>query len=390
MPSDPAKNGEFLFAIPNFAGAPVNLQVNQQAGMPVPNFQGNLPVCMPIVNFNPMLQSFQMPGHLFHSIPAQLKQPSAIPTPQIPIYQMDVEDLARWVQAFANFKHWNEADEYAKSFRKNAIDGRKIVRMSNNDLWGLEIAKLGHRLEILKAVRELCSCPKARCAAAMERYHHRVSTYSDSETSSVSFDTSPLSAPEPPSWSGGRFRRNIRRRGRESDRTSYSDGDREDYVASSGTSSGGMPEPYEITKEQKPVVSRRGKNIENKAFDTYEGQRLLYQKEKDETIVSGGHGSNNLQNLKIDNVRKADNSRDTDPPFIDFSKMPLDGTMQIPMTKCRRSEAVTPQVNVTSRTPSPSSNTSPEEDPESRDKWKDHSEEYKNQSTDNKFTLPSS
>lgn len=82
---------------------------------------------------------------------------------------MDVEDLAAWVEDFSNFKRWTEADVYAESFRQKGIDGKKVIRLSNEDLkMDLGIARHGDRQEILTAVRELYSSPKARCAAKME------------------------------------------------------------------------------------------------------------------------------------------------------------------------------------------------------------------------------
>jgi len=120
------------------------------------------------------------------------------PFPKIAIYRMDVEELATWVKDFSNSRQWNEADIYAEFCRRKGIDGQKIVKLNNKDLReDLGISKLGHRLELLRTIKALCSHPRARCVEQMERWHQTVSSYSDSEWSVTPLDNLPKSAPEP-------------------------------------------------------------------------------------------------------------------------------------------------------------------------------------------------
>jgi len=177
--------------------ADVLYQVNQNLGI---NWQTLLP---PVVNMEPL---------------------PATPFPKIAICRMNVEELATWVKDFSNFKRWNEADIYAEFFRLQGIDGEKIVQLNNKDLRDLGISKLGHRLELLRTIKELCSHPRARCAEQMERWHQIVSSYSDSEWSVTSLDNLPKSAPEPDSS----FRRKLR--GKIPLGSYWSDGDGEDYI----------------------------------------------------------------------------------------------------------------------------------------------------------------
>jgi len=92
---------------------------------------------------------------------------------------------------------------YAESVRQMGIDGKKIVRFKNKDLlYSLGVKKLGHRLEILKMVQDLCSSPRLRSLEQMERYHQKISSYSDSDESETYFDSPYNSAPEPDSSCG--------------------------------------------------------------------------------------------------------------------------------------------------------------------------------------------
>jgi len=158
------------------------------------------------------------------SIPTfNTEPPPTTPFPKIAIYRMDEEELATWVEDFSNFQRWSEAATYAESFRRMGIDGEKIVQLNRKDLRDIGILKLGHRLELLRTIKELCSNPRARCAEQMERWHQIVSSYSDSEWSVTSFDNSPASAPEPDSSSGRKLQGKI-------PLCSYwSDGDGDDY-----------------------------------------------------------------------------------------------------------------------------------------------------------------
>lgn len=205
IPSD-VKRGDFLCVMPKY-GVVHRYQVNQQVCIPALNCQGSIPTWL----VNTTLYNNRTPEHV-RGRTAKPYYPTSVSAPKIPIYRMNVEELATWVKYFSNSKGWIEADLYAESFVQKGIDGKKIVRLSNNDLKrDLEIAKLGHRLEILTMVKELHSSPKARCAAQMERYHNTISSYSDSENSVISLDSAPYSAPEPDSWSGREAPRNFLR-----------------------------------------------------------------------------------------------------------------------------------------------------------------------------------
>jgi len=156
-----------------------------------------------------------------------IEPPPTAPFPKIAIYIMDVEELATWVEDFSNFKLWSEAERYAECFRRKGIDGEKIVQLNSKDLRNIGILKLGHRLELLRTIKELYSNPRARCAGQMERWHQIVSSYSDSEWSVTSFDDSPKSAPEPDSLSGRNLQEKIPQG------SYWSDGDGEDYTRQS-------------------------------------------------------------------------------------------------------------------------------------------------------------
>lgn len=124
---------------------------HQPMWMPVCNTQLNQQDGVSMVNGNPMFH--QSPGLVKY----QSEKPSQILEPIFPIDTQDAEAVATWVLRLANQRNWDEAEVYAESFRKNKINGPKMVKLSNTDLWKtLNIKKLGHRLEILKAVRRIC------------------------------------------------------------------------------------------------------------------------------------------------------------------------------------------------------------------------------------------
>jgi len=175
-----------------------------------------------------------------------IEAPPTTPFPSIAIYRMDVEELATWVEDFSNFKRWSEAETYAESFRRMGIDGEKIVQLDRKDLRDhLGISKLGHRLELLRTIKELCSNPRARCAGQMERWHQIVCSYSDSEWSVTSFDNYPKSAPEPDSSSGRKLPVKIPLG------SYWSDGDGEDYTRHSSTTT---LKACETSKSLKPTA----------------------------------------------------------------------------------------------------------------------------------------
>lgn len=182
----------------NMASVPINYQVNQWAN------QANSPALYPI-------------GTIYNGYPAstQFAQVQMYPNfqglvyspqftladrehsiPDIPFHKMNVEDLAIWVGELASSLSWTEAGEYTESFRQKEVSGEQILKMDSKTLRDdLNIRKLGHRLEILRAVKELVPNPEAQCAEAMERYQSTISTYTDSDTSLVGIPT--RSAPEP-------------------------------------------------------------------------------------------------------------------------------------------------------------------------------------------------
>jgi len=325
MTSNSSKNGDFLFTMPNYIGLPVgNFHVNHQASMPAHNFQGNHPARMPIGSFIPVYQNFQVPGQYMHSMPAQVQQPSLISIQPIPIQDMDVCGLAACVKAFAQSKQWKEADEYAESFRRKCIDGRKLLKLSDNDLLvDLEIAKLGHRQEILRVIKKLGPCVTATCADTMARYpwyHNQVGNYYDSENSVSSIDSSQMSAPVPSFRSGGKYRRNTPKYDRESDRTYYSYGDRENYTPRSSPGFGGAPVPRTTARCRKPGQWKP----EEKAFVDIEGWAISPRNTNHEPLVCNGVGANDVQRPKTNVGTDVDNSRETAPPHIDFNMKPVD------------------------------------------------------------------
>jgi len=189
------------------------------------------------------------------------------PFPKIAICRMDVEELATWVNDFSILQGWTEADIYAESFRREGIDGEKIVQLNSKDLReDLGISKLGHRLELLRTVKELCSHPRARCVEEMERWHQIVSSYSDSEWSVAPSDHSSKSAPEPDSSSGRKPR------GRMPLGSYWSDGDGEDYTRHSPSTS---LKAYESNKWLKPMACVGSDTIRNTVSDITKGKKFL-------------------------------------------------------------------------------------------------------------------
>jgi len=317
MTSNSSQNGIF-FTMPNHIGMPV----------------GNC--IMPV-------WGFQVPDQQMHSIPAQVQQPSLISSQPIPNQDMDVCELAAWVKEFGQSIGWEEADDYAESFRQNGIDGRKLLELSKNDLHYLEvdlkIAKLGHRLEILQVSKNL-------------RMHNQVRIYSDSENTVSSIDCSHMFAPVPRCRSGGKYGRNTQKYDRESDRTNWSYSDREDYTPISSPGFGGAPVPCTIARWPKPGQ----RNPEEKAFiDTT----------SHEPLVSNGVGANDIQRPKTNVATEMDNSRETASPYIDFNiePEPEEGTRSRP-TRCRVSEDIMPLGQEPGRSDPLSSETPSDEDSE--------------------------
>jgi len=200
-----------------------------------------------------------------------IELPPTPPFPKIAIHRMDIEELATWVEDFSNFSRWSEAEMYAEFFRRKGIDGAKIVQLNSKDLRDdLGISKLGHRLELLRTIKELYTNPRARCAEQMERWHQIVSSYSDSEWSVASFDNSPNSAPEPDSSSGRQLQGNIPLG------SYWSDGDGEDYTRHSLRTT---LKACETNKSLKPIAGVGRKTNRKTASDITKGQEISDQEE---------------------------------------------------------------------------------------------------------------
>jgi len=176
---------------------------------------------------------------------------------------------------------------YAEFVRQKGVDGKKIVRFKNKDLlYNLGIKKLGHRLDILKMVQDFSSSPRARCLEQMERYHQKISSYSDSDESVTSFDSPYNSAPEPDRVCGRLLQRSILGRCRERNGT-QSDCDREYYLRHRPRAA---LNAFKNNKTRKQIVCDGRKIIGNTAWNFTEGQEIFDHQEK-ETAVS----FNNLQ-----------------------------------------------------------------------------------------------
>jgi len=225
MTSGLSNRGKYVPAMQDFATTPgCNFGLNQRFAAPTPNIQG-YPVNMQNVIFYPnypMYQNLQIPSHLVQNT-SNYRQLPTMPIPRIPIWQVGFDELATWVRDFACFKRWPEAEKYANSFRTKRIDGEKIIGMDSDQLQvQLQITKLGHRLEILRAVRELRSIRNHR-AVAMERYGRSYSDTEKSELSSWCTDHLPRSGQEPQRRSGRKVSGSIRRHGRQGNKKVLSD-----------------------------------------------------------------------------------------------------------------------------------------------------------------------
>jgi len=74
--------------------------------------------------------------------------------PPTTLAEMNPEDTAIWLEMLAKFKGWEEAKTYAHSFKSNDIAGCDLQYLSVKALkCDLEIVKLGHRLEIISAIK---------------------------------------------------------------------------------------------------------------------------------------------------------------------------------------------------------------------------------------------
>jgi len=68
---------------------------------------------------------------------------------------MSVKETARWVEKLSISRGWTEARTYARSFEENDICGSTLSLLKVEGLKnGLGIVKLGHRLEIISAIKK--------------------------------------------------------------------------------------------------------------------------------------------------------------------------------------------------------------------------------------------
>jgi len=75
--------------------------------------------------------------------------------PPIDLSGMNAKETAVWVEMLSGFKRWNEARSYSKAFINNDICGYMLPYLTVESLKDeLGIVKLGHRLEVLLAIRE--------------------------------------------------------------------------------------------------------------------------------------------------------------------------------------------------------------------------------------------
>jgi len=75
-----------------------------------------------------------------------------------------VEETALWIQNLGGVLGWNETDtnSIANKFRHYEIDGKWIEKLENSrQLREIKIEKLGHRMAIVKVVKDLCSASKS-------------------------------------------------------------------------------------------------------------------------------------------------------------------------------------------------------------------------------------
>jgi len=89
-----------------------------------------------------------------------------VPAPTVPsVDQMSVEQTAAWIQRLSYSRLWKEADEYAKSFFENQVTGLRLMSLTIQSLaTDLNIRKLGHRFDIIQAIRHLVKLSGGGCA----------------------------------------------------------------------------------------------------------------------------------------------------------------------------------------------------------------------------------
>jgi len=177
MSANPTKTGNisnfFYIRQPKYYSGVANINVEEyeHCSMPVPNLKVISPLGWPISYLNPMVPNFQVANPIVHVVTPRAKKTSQIPEPSMPFDQLSVEHLASWVESLAISKSWEEAEQYVSSFRQKKIDGKRLIKMSTEDLWvHVNINKLGHRLTIVNAVKKLLHLPYARWADVIGRW----------------------------------------------------------------------------------------------------------------------------------------------------------------------------------------------------------------------------
>lgn len=319
-------NGNQTISMPGVniqPNTPVSMQVSysshgdQYMWMPV-NAQPNLPVStMPINNQN--FQFLPPPCQLVRGTPCRRSKLPEIPTPEHPIDQLDVEELAAWVQDLAESKKWKEAKEYAETFRRNSVDGETIVKQNDTYLWKkLKIKKLGPCLEIMNAVRELHS---SKAGYSLK--------YSDSNNTDDSHNAH-HSCPQQ-SQIRNKFR------GVYSDGNSYTPNSRPTPSPNFAALS-----PYQTIPYRKTCATRYCNPTEEKAFHPGDfGMADPTTQITNEREDASSSVAYNSQQQSSNQVIQIDNSSET--AFLNLKKQ-LDGLELPPMNRCRISEVAAPEV----------------------------------------------
>jgi len=90
----------------------------------------------------------------FQQTPVARPEP---PRPETNLRQMSAEQTYDWIWKLGKFYDWEYADILANalSFKRNKIDGPKLINLTVPDYTKLGIVKLGHKLAICKAVEKL-------------------------------------------------------------------------------------------------------------------------------------------------------------------------------------------------------------------------------------------
>jgi len=119
------------------------------------------------VPYGHVLSQVVGPDQMWHvywqPLPTYIPKPTflvkqEIPSPEIELELMSVEQVCNWIRELGICKGWYTADINAnvESFRLWEIDGRQLVNLTIEDLHDMKIVwKLGHKIEITRAVQKL-------------------------------------------------------------------------------------------------------------------------------------------------------------------------------------------------------------------------------------------